>query len=84
MENVLKPNGFGGEVGLDWGGIGLVLGAEPRGIGREDGAGVASLLFKDRDFWVGLGNNCAQLMGITDKRLRRFHPQPYAESAHYP
>ena len=36
------------------------------------------------DFWVGLGNNCAQLMGITDKRLRRFHPQPYAESAHYP
>ena len=50
MENVLKPNGFGGEVGLDWGGVGLVLGAEPRGIGREDGAGVVSLLFKDRGF----------------------------------
>ena len=27
-----------------------MLGAEPRGIGREDGAGVASLLFKDRGF----------------------------------
>ena len=35
----LKPNGFGGEVGLDWG-----------GTRREDGAGVASLLFKDRGF----------------------------------
>ncbi|MBR4946229.1 MAG: hypothetical protein IKZ27_04490 [Kiritimatiellae bacterium] len=42
-----------GEEGLDWGGVGLVLGAEPRGIGREDGAGVASLLFKDRGFLGG-------------------------------
>ena len=41
------------QSGLDWGGIGLELDVEPRGIGREDGAGVASLLFKDRDFWGG-------------------------------
>ena len=38
------------QSGLDWGGIGLVLDAEMGGIGREDGAGVASLLFKDRGF----------------------------------
>ena len=38
------------QSGLDWGGIGLELGAEKGGTCREDGAGVASLLFKDRGF----------------------------------
>ena len=58
------------QSGLDWGGIGLVLGAEPRGIGREDGADVASLLLRIGDFGGALGNNCAQLMGVTATRLR--------------
>ena len=40
-------------MGLDWGLVDLVVVAEPRGIGREDGAGVASLLFKDRGFLGG-------------------------------
>ena len=44
------------------------------GICREEEAGVASLLLRIGDFGVGLGNNCAQLMCITAKRLRRFHP----------
>ena len=28
MGLILKPNGFGGEVGLDWGRVGLELDAE--------------------------------------------------------
>ena len=56
MGLTLEPNGFGGEVGLDWGGVGLELDAEMGGTCREDGTGVASLLFKDRGFLgCGLG-----------------------------
>ena len=73
MGLILEPNGFGSEVGLDWGEVCVVLDAEKGGICREDGAGVASLSFKDRGFWGALGNNCAQLMGVTAKRLLRFH-----------
>ena len=47
----VKPNGFGGEVGLDWGGGGLVLGLDWGGTRREDGAGVASLLLRIGDVW---------------------------------
>ena len=35
MDLTLKSNGFGGEFGLDWGGIALVLDAEMRGIERN-------------------------------------------------
>jgi hypothetical protein len=59
------------QSGLDWGGIGLVLGAERGGNCREDGADVASLLLRIGIFGLGRGNNCAQLMGTTTKRLRR-------------
>ena len=51
MGLILEPNGFGSEVGLDWGEVCVVLDAEKGGTCREDGASVASLLFKDRDFW---------------------------------
>ena len=35
MDLILESNGFGGEEGLDWGGIALVLDAEKRGIERN-------------------------------------------------
>ena len=46
MGLVLESNGFGGEVGLDWGGIGLELDAERGGTCREDGAGVNTVYLK--------------------------------------
>ena len=50
MGLILEPNGFGFETQWVWWGSGLGLGWHWAGVGREDGAGVASLLLKDRGF----------------------------------